>query len=210
MSSPPTLQAPWPDDVVARLNTFQSGTQRGAPTHPYTCAERGDGAHGWEGGDLGVLIATTDGWVCPYCSYTQAWTLPPPPDDVPALLIGPTGVESLGRSPGVRLVLVEYRIAMYTPLAARGAAGASVMLDALIALRDTLIQPPKPLSMWVVFDHPLDHPHGFVARRFEGETPTSETREATTLDALRAQLPPDMVCLARYPDDDPKIVETWL
>lgn len=39
--------------------------------HPFTCANRGDGSHGEEGGDLGVLIATPGGWVCPHCDDTQ-------------------------------------------------------------------------------------------------------------------------------------------
>ena len=65
------LAAPFPSQAVQALNTFQTHTSGGFIGHPYTCANRGDGHHGEEGGDLGVLIATEAGWVCPHCCYTQ-------------------------------------------------------------------------------------------------------------------------------------------
>ncbi|AYG47989.1 hypothetical protein DV532_27295 (plasmid) [Pseudomonas sp. Leaf58] len=65
------LTAPFPSQAVQALNTFQTHTSGGFLGHPYTCANRGDGYHGEEGGDLGVLIATEEGGVCPHCSYTQ-------------------------------------------------------------------------------------------------------------------------------------------
>lgn len=42
--------------------------------HPYTCLNRGDGKHREFGGDLGVLIPTVRGWICPCCNYTQNWS----------------------------------------------------------------------------------------------------------------------------------------
>jgi hypothetical protein len=39
--------------------------------HPVICANRLDGGHGEQGGALGLLVATPDGWVCPHCGYTQ-------------------------------------------------------------------------------------------------------------------------------------------
>lgn len=62
----PTL--PWTKEQVAGLNEFQQ-SRRG---HPFTCPNRGDGKHRTTS-DLGVLVATEQGWVCPDCDYTQNW-----------------------------------------------------------------------------------------------------------------------------------------
>lgn len=67
------VEAPFSDEQIQLLNEFQTGTGKSFPGHPFTCRDRGDGRHGDEGGDTGVLIATPDGWVCPHCDYTQAW-----------------------------------------------------------------------------------------------------------------------------------------
>jgi hypothetical protein len=67
------IQAPFTAAQVRGLNEYQTGTAFGMHMHPFTCAERGDGQHGEEGGDTGVLIATAEGWVCPWCDYTQDW-----------------------------------------------------------------------------------------------------------------------------------------
>lgn len=71
------------------------------------------------------------------------------------------------------------------------------------------------LSIWTVYDHPTDHPHEFIARRFEvdgkGTRATAETLASTSLDLLRDELSArGLTCLTRSPDDDPKIVEVWL
>ena len=70
------------------------------------------------------------------------------------------------------------------------------------------------MEMWVVYDHPRDHPDGFIARRWlvtgEGGVATPVTRTAATLDLLRAQLRRGLVRMQRHPDDDTKIVEIWL
>jgi len=62
------LEAPWNDEQVMSLNTYQTGG-RG---HLFTCGEReADGqAH--------VLQATREGWYCPTCrskgkAYVQTW-----------------------------------------------------------------------------------------------------------------------------------------
>ena len=70
-SSPPL---PWTDAQVAALNRFQTSGR----FHPFTCGgKRTDEAHRAyrreHGGDLGQLVATTNGWVCPVCGYTQDW-----------------------------------------------------------------------------------------------------------------------------------------
>lgn len=60
-------RAPWTTEQVAALNRWQAG-----PMHPFTCFNWGDGSHRWAT-DLGVLVATEQGWVCPDCNYTQDW-----------------------------------------------------------------------------------------------------------------------------------------
>ena len=41
--------------------------------HPFTCANRGDENHRNVYGDLGALIPTVRGWICPFCDYQQDW-----------------------------------------------------------------------------------------------------------------------------------------
>ena len=69
-----TNKTPWSQEIVDGLNKHQ---QSGA-IHPYTCGRnhpecevvnRKDGE--WE--KDGVLIATTEGWVCPCGKYKQDW-----------------------------------------------------------------------------------------------------------------------------------------
>jgi hypothetical protein len=72
-----------------------------------------------------------------------------------------------------------------------------------------------PLSMWTIYDHPKDFPNTFVARRFEtsaaGSRPTADIMISPTLDDLRDQLSArGLTAIHRSPEDDPKIVETWL
>lgn len=61
--------APWTVQQVVNLNKIQMHPG----FHPFTCGNRGDGKHGWVGSDLGMLFATINGWVCPFCSYVQDW-----------------------------------------------------------------------------------------------------------------------------------------
>lgn len=56
-------------DTVVELNKAQSAGR----FHPYTCANRSDGKHRVWNGDLGALVATSRGWICPFCDYTQDW-----------------------------------------------------------------------------------------------------------------------------------------
>lgn len=57
-----------PDEVLA-LDKSQK-TRR---WHPFTCENRGDGNHRENEIDLGALVPTVRGWICPYCDYTQNW-----------------------------------------------------------------------------------------------------------------------------------------
>lgn len=41
--------------------------------HPYTCPNRSDHDHREISGELGLLIPTTGGLVCPFCDYMQDW-----------------------------------------------------------------------------------------------------------------------------------------
>lgn len=59
---------------IQAINELQTGTP--SPyfwerVHPMTCPNRGDGDHGDDCVDKGVLVATHDGMVCPYCGHTQ-------------------------------------------------------------------------------------------------------------------------------------------
>lgn len=60
--------SPWTADLVADLNVFQHDGR----FHPYTCGSgnRKDAAHLDR---EGVLLATPNGWVCPFCDYRQKW-----------------------------------------------------------------------------------------------------------------------------------------
>lgn len=70
------------------------------------------------------------------------------------------------------------------------------------------------LSQWVIYDHPADYPHAWVARRWtvgaRGVVNTGEVRTADSLDELREPLADaGLIMLTRSPDDDPTIVEVW-
>ena len=57
-----------PDQVVAL-----AASQISRQIHPFTCANRGDGNHRNVFGDVGALVPTVRGWICPFCDYTQGW-----------------------------------------------------------------------------------------------------------------------------------------
>lgn len=61
-------RAPWTDEEVRRLNEHQKNER----FHPFTCGSgrRTDKDH-LDG--EGVLVATNQGWMCPYCDYRQDW-----------------------------------------------------------------------------------------------------------------------------------------
>ena len=66
------------------------------------------------------------------------------------------------------------------------------------------------LSIWTVYDSPIDCPGRFVARKWLLDRPTGEVLQDQTLDGLRGKLPKGLTHLDRAPQDDPKIVETWI
>lgn len=57
-----------PHEIV-NLNNYQ----KSGMFHPFTCPNRQDGNHRNIFGDKGALVATVDGWICPFCNYTQNW-----------------------------------------------------------------------------------------------------------------------------------------
>lgn len=65
------------------------------------------------------------------------------------------------------------------------------------------------LELWTVYDSPVDLPGRFVARKWLNQ-PTNELLQDKTLEGLRGRLPQGLTRLERSPQDDPKIVETWI
>ena len=73
----------------------------------------------------------------------------------------------------------------------------------------------KSLTMWVIYDHPKDHPNYFVARRHEvfrnASKATGEHVVSKDLKKLRKMLEDGgKVRITRDPNDDPVIIETWI
>jgi hypothetical protein len=90
-----------------------------------------------------------------------------------------------------------------------------VAIDAVVARRVQLTALEQgSLLVWTVYDHPRDFPDHWIARPHLTEPGQTEPLPfhlaASTLDALRVQLPSGLVCLTRSAGDDPRIVETWL
>jgi hypothetical protein len=70
------------------------------------------------------------------------------------------------------------------------------------------------LRLFTIYDHPIDHPNDFIAREWvvvgSFYEPRAIAARGASLDEVRAQLPPGLARIDRSPEDDPKIVETWL
>jgi hypothetical protein len=70
----------WSDQTVEQLNQRQQDPKY----HPYTCGTDDFGTwltcNNWAGEEHRVFfrsefIATSTGWICPRCNYTQDWYL---------------------------------------------------------------------------------------------------------------------------------------
>jgi len=71
---PDKIKAPWTPDFVRLLQLRQLDNY----SHPYTCGHRSEGVHlATDTGDVGLLVPTIRGWICPYCDYTQDWAFAP-------------------------------------------------------------------------------------------------------------------------------------
>lgn len=66
-----------PDEVVALVEWQMPKIDHADPFkfrgHPFTCPNRGDVNHRNVFGDLGALVPTVRGWICPFCDYSQGW-----------------------------------------------------------------------------------------------------------------------------------------
>lgn len=71
------------------------------------------------------------------------------------------------------------------------------------------------MEQWVIYDHPLDLPLYYVARKWEarrsGIVATDDVYLSTNIDTIRNKLEAfGKVKLMRFPKDDPKIMEVWI
>jgi hypothetical protein len=72
------------------------------------------------------------------------------------------------------------------------------------------------MSVWTVYDHPVDRPDCYVARRFliVGKSEPIATPDALRshyLSALRTEmLRRRLARIPRDPHDDPVIIESWI
>jgi hypothetical protein len=80
-----------------------------------------------------------------------------------------------------------------------------------------MARPTKPgelkpgLEIWTVYSNPSDYPGKVVARLWINDQPTEKVMIADRLQTIRSRLANrGYVRLARQPEDDAKIVETWL
>ena len=62
------IRAPWTPEQVYNLNKFQENGRM----HPFTCGS-GNRTEASHSRSDGVLVATINGWICPYCEYKQDW-----------------------------------------------------------------------------------------------------------------------------------------
>ncbi len=60
------IEAPFSQKVVETINNFQ----RLDNFHPLTC---GSGNRKGHADGEGILVATKDGLICPFCDYKQNW-----------------------------------------------------------------------------------------------------------------------------------------
>jgi hypothetical protein len=73
-----------------------------------------------------------------------------------------------------------------------------------------------PLWIWVVYDHPRDHPDHYVARAqrilTDGSLEVSGTAfSSPNLEDIRAYMEAKgLVRMERHDEDDPVILETWI
>lgn len=68
------------------------------------------------------------------------------------------------------------------------------------------------ILIWTIFDSPYDHPGKFVVRPYSirQNAPLTHHMVSDSLEGLRANLPGGLIWMNRCPDDDARIVETWL
>ena len=65
------------------------------------------------------------------------------------------------------------------------------------------------LSVYTIYKHPKDFEEYWVIRHLVGST-SKGAWLAKSLEEARTVIPAGCVCLARSPDDDPSIFESWI
>jgi hypothetical protein len=69
-------------------------------------------------------------------------------------------------------------------------------------------------TIWTIYDRPIDHPDGFIARRFEvggGQTvATPEILTGDIKDIRQAFWKAGLMQRSRQEGDEPQIVESWV
>jgi hypothetical protein len=70
------------------------------------------------------------------------------------------------------------------------------------------------LSVFTIFERPLDYPEHYVVREFRimgGQVaPQPECKLAKTLEEARRHVPPGRVRLSEQDPANPKVVESWI
>jgi len=66
------------------------------------------------------------------------------------------------------------------------------------------------LELWTIYDHPLDFPYGYIARKFVDSVPTETSISSSRLEQLRDIFrKQQLTVFLRDDKDDPCIIETW-
>lgn len=70
------------------------------------------------------------------------------------------------------------------------------------------------MDMYTIYEHPRDFPNGFVVRRWTVTGAPEPVRGEATYHAsigeARRAVPQGLTLIPRSPDDDPKVLESWL
>jgi hypothetical protein len=77
--------------------------------------------------------------------------------------------------------------------------------------KPVVVPTASSVTLWVVYENPLDYPDWFVARRFDGETPAADVIQSRTLWSIQFLLRArGLTRIERDPKDEPHIVEVWV
>ena len=69
----------------------------------------------------------------------------------------------------------------------------------------------RELTMWTVYDHPLDYPEFYIAKEFNGLTPTNNIiKNKSLIDLQVALIHKGLGRVTRSESDEPQIIECWL
>mgnify|MGYP001821159241 CR=1 FL=1 len=73
----------------------------------------------------------------------------------------------------------------------------------------------RVLTIWIIYDHPLDYPNDYVVRGWDitnqgDNMPQDKVTRHETLEEARASLPPGLYRTDPFTEDDPAILEVWI